>query len=96
MPISKDINASSRHFKPTTLPVTECGNQVALTLRLKFTSAVEAIGAMCQAVLKTRGVVSIPEVQFMLAVRLELCTEEIDRKILQESLILLADKSTCN
>ena len=90
MAISKDINESA------TLPVTECGNQVPLTLRLKFTCSIEAIGSMCQAVLKTRGDVSIPEVQLMLAVRLELCTEEIDRKILQEALVLLADKSTCN
>lgn len=95
MAISKDINASGKHLKPATFPVTKCGSQVPLTLRLKFTSAIEAIGAMCQ-VLKTRGVVSIPEVQLMLAIRLELCTEEIDRKILQEALVLLADKSTCN
>lgn len=96
MPISKDINASGKHLKPAKLSVTESGSQVPLPLRLKFTSAIEAIGAMCQDVLKTRGVVSIPEVQLMLAVRLELCTEEIDTKILQEALTLLADKSTCN
>lgn len=94
MPIPKDVNASDKHFKPAKFPVTQWGNQAPP--RVKYSSAAEVIGALFQDVLRTRGIISVPDVQLMLAVRLELCTEEDDRKILLESLMLLADKSTCN
>ena len=94
MPIPKDVNASDKHFKPAKFPETQWGNQAPP--RVKYSSAAEVIGALFQDVLRTRGIISVPDVQLMLAVRLELCTEEDDRKILLESLMLLADKSTCN
>ena len=96
MPKNKDLNAHNEHAQLTKSAVSETDSPVPVLLQFRYTHATEAIGAMVQELIKARGYFSVLDLQLMLTVRLELCTEESQRNIMQEALILVADKSVRN
>ena len=96
MPVNKDVNASDKPAGLATRTVSETDDSALVLPERNFTNAAAAIGAISQELIKARGYVTATEIQLMLTVRLMLCTVALQRTILQEAILLMTDRSTCN
>ena len=67
----------------------------AIVLQPEYASAEEAIGAISVELLRSGKSLTFKEIQLMLIVRMKLSSGEVQRSILREALMLVANKSLC-
>ncbi|AUX93549.1 biofilm development regulator YmgB/AriR family protein [Mixta gaviniae] len=65
----------------------------AIVLQPEYATPQEAIGAMSIALIKSGKCITFNEIQLMLIVRLKLASEQSQKDILREALMLITNKS---